>query len=70
MVLDCKSLIIGVALFNEEISIKEAILMSRIEEDFQIEEWGEVEGGHDIEVSNLHMRLTAASIFHKLLKLK
>ena len=69
MVLDCKSLIIGAALFNRQITVRQALSASRIEEETQIEEWGEVEGGHDIETSTLYMKLAAASVFLKLLKM-
>lgn len=68
MVLDCKSLIIGAALFNNHISVRSAFTASRVEETSQIEEWGEVEGGHDIDSSTLYMKLVAASVFLKLLK--
>ena len=68
MVLDCKSLLIGSALFNDHISVPDALAASRVEEETQIEEWGYVEGGHDIDHSTIHMKLLAASVFLKLLQ--
>lgn len=68
MVLDCKSLLIGMALFHERLSVYDALMASRLEEETQIEEWGRVEGGHDIDTSTIYMKLIAASVFLKLLK--
>lgn len=70
MVLDCKSLLIGCALFNDFISIEKAVELSRLEEDVQIEDWGLVEGGHDLDIAYIRMKLAAASVFVKLLKIK
>ena len=36
----------------------------------QVEEWGFVEGGHDIDIADLHVRLAAPSVFLRLLELK
>ena len=69
MVLDCKSLLIGAALFEEEISVRWAMTAARIEEESQMAEWGEVEGGHDIDKSTLYMKLMAASVFLRLLEI-
>ena len=68
MVLDCKSLLVGTALFNEHISVGDALAASRVEEETQAEEWGYVEGGHDIDHSTIYMKLLAASVFLKLLR--
>ena len=40
-----------------------------MEEDFQIDEWGLVEGGHDIDAADIKVRLTAPRVMMNLLKL-
>eukprot|EP00803_Ostreobium_quekettii_P001527 evm.model.scf_2020EXC.3 EVM.evm.TU.scf_2020EXC.3 scf_2020EXC:20432-23766(+) len=51
MASSCKSLIIGLALLNDRVSLLEAIEISRLEEEFQIGAWGLVEGGHDLDIA-------------------
>ena len=43
-----------------------AIYLSRLEEEMQIEEWGMVEGGHDIDRADQNVRVAAPAIFMKL----
>ncbi|KAH7373613.1 hypothetical protein KP509_17G065200 [Ceratopteris richardii] len=61
-----KSLVIALAVSRGKLGIEEAIQAIRLEEDFQIEEWGLVEGGHDIDVADLRCRIAAASVFLRL----
>lgn len=61
-----KSLVVAMAVSREKLNIEEAIQVIRLEEDFQIEEWGLVEGGHDIDVADLRCRVAAASVFLRL----
>lgn len=63
-----KSLVVAMAVSREKLGIEEAIQVIRLEEDFQIEEWGLVEGGHDIDVADLKCRVAAASVFLRLLR--
>ena len=42
--------------------------MARLEEELQLEHWGYVEGGHDIDDADIRVRLGAASIFARLLE--
>lgn len=62
-----KSLVIAMAISRGRLDIEEAIQVIRLEEDYQIEEWGLVEGGHDIDVADLQSRVAAASVFLRLL---
>lgn len=39
-----------------------------MEEDFQIEEWGLVEGGHDIDIADARARVAAPAVFMRLLE--
>lgn len=41
--------------------LKEAVIASRVEEEFQIENWGLVEGGHDYDRLNCSIQIHAAS---------
>lgn len=41
--------------------IKDFIIASRVEEEFQIENWGLVEGGHDYDRLNCSVQITAAT---------
>ena len=42
-------------------------MMSRLEEEFQCEIWGIVEGGHDLDRLHNKIRISSAYLFHKLL---
>ena len=44
----------------------EAIAASRLEEEHQIDEWGLVEGGHDIDRANLQVQVCSALLFLRL----
>ncbi|KAL3924002.1 MAG: hypothetical protein SGILL_001314 [Bacillariaceae sp.] len=44
-------------------TMADAILASRVEEEFQISNWGLVEGGHDYDRVNCSIQLHAASLF-------
>lgn len=58
-----KSMILACALINRQLSVEEAIQLSRVEENFQAEKWGSVEFHHDLESSVLEMRVAAAVMF-------
>jgi len=62
-----KSLIIPLALFYRHINLSDAIAASRLEEEFQIEQYGEVEGHHDLDKVDVDVRLASASLFLHLL---
>lgn len=48
-------------------SMKEALTAAQIEEQFQIDGWGMVEGGHDIDAADIRVRIAAPSVFVRLL---
>ncbi|OAE18118.1 hypothetical protein AXG93_4101s1050 [Marchantia polymorpha subsp. ruderalis] len=62
-----KSLVVALAIARNELSIERAIDIIRVEEEHQIEDWGHVEGGHDIDIADLRVQITAASVFLRLL---
>ncbi|RVW25686.1 hypothetical protein CK203_102124 [Vitis vinifera] len=47
------SLTIAIGIFRGKLQIEEAIELIRLEEDLQVDKWGLVEGGHDVDVADL-----------------
>eukprot|EP00753_Platysulcus_tardus_P017765 PLAT6494.1.p1 GENE.PLAT6494.1~~PLAT6494.1.p1 ORF type:complete len:348 (+),score=117.28 PLAT6494.1:75-1046(+) len=58
-----KSIVIAMALMRRGCSVADAVDAARVESDYQIKQWGEVAGGHDVDRSNLQVSLAAASSF-------
>ncbi len=50
--------------------LQDALRAARVEEDCQIEEWGSVEAGHDLDQADYTTRIASAAVFLKLLQLK
>ena len=48
------------------VGVAQAIQTARLEEDVQIEEWGTVEGGHDLDELDIRVRVAAPAIFARL----
>lgn len=67
---ECKSLITALGVFKRHITAKEAKDISRLEEEFQINNWGLVEGGHDLDRVNCAVKLSSASVLLFLLQNK
>lgn len=60
-----KSLIIALALMERQILVEDAVKLSRLETEFQLQHWGNVEWYHDLDMYNHQSRLAAASLlFH------
>ncbi|XP_028778549.1 ATP synthase mitochondrial F1 complex assembly factor 2-like [Neltuma alba] len=57
------SLIIAIALIRGRLQIEEAIELIRLEEDLQIDKWGLVEGGHDVDIADLKVQISSAAVF-------
>ena len=47
-----------------------AMTAARLEEDTQMEEWGAVEAGHDLDIADITTRVSAPSVFVRLLAMK
>ncbi|XP_045214684.2 ATP synthase mitochondrial F1 complex assembly factor 2-like [Mercenaria mercenaria] len=58
-----KSLVLVLALMDKCISVERCVELSRLEQDFQIEKWGNVEWYHDIDILELRGRLAASALF-------
>ena len=61
--MECKSLVMGLAYFSRHISLDQLKVAARLEEEFQVEIWGLVEGGHDIDRLNNSISLSASGMF-------
>ncbi|KAA8530150.1 hypothetical protein F0562_004859 [Nyssa sinensis] len=57
------SLIISIGIFRGRLQIEEAIELIRLEEDWQIDRWGLVEGGHDLDIADLRVQISSAAVF-------
>lgn len=64
----CKSVCMAIGGIEGHCSIHDLLKASRVEEDHQIEQWGLVEGGHDIDIAEVHVRVAAPMVFLKLLR--
>jgi len=64
---ECKSLLIALAYISRYISLDQVIAASRLEEEFQLEIWGVVEGGHDMDRLNNAVNLSSAGLMMSLL---
>lgn len=64
----CKSLVLATALVREHIGIQQGITAARLEELFQIEDWGAVEAGHDLDEADISTRIAGPVLFLRLLK--
>lgn len=62
-----RSFILAAALYHNEITPEKAVELSRLEENIQIENWGEVEGNHDVDRLALHCSVGAAWAFKELI---
>ena len=63
MTMECKSIVLSLAFLFNFIDLKQFKNASRIEEEFQVEIWGVVEGGHDMDRLNNSVSLNSAATF-------
>jgi ATP synthase F1 complex assembly factor 2 len=61
-----KSLLISLKTLRGGMTVDEAVAASRVEEEMQIEEWGLVEGGHDLDQLDLRVKVAAPVMLMKL----
>lgn len=59
-----KSLILTLALTQKQITVDDAVSLSRIEEEFQAGKWGSIEWHHEVDSQILRTRVAAAMIFY------
>lgn len=58
-----KSIPLMCAIIDNRLTIDEAVRLSRLELDFQIEHWGNVEWAHELELYDTTARVAAAALF-------
>lgn len=58
-----KSVILTLACIERYISPEKAVLLSRLEEEYQTGHWGRVEWAHDLSQQDLQARLSAVVLF-------
>uniref|UniRef100_A0ABM5FC63 ATP synthase mitochondrial F1 complex assembly factor 2 n=1 Tax=Pogona vitticeps TaxID=103695 RepID=A0ABM5FC63_9SAUR len=63
MVTQLKSLILSMGLLDKHLTVEEAVLLSRLEEEYQIQRWGHVEWAHDYDMYQMRARTAAATLF-------
>mmetsp|Transcript_62119 Transcript_62119/g.196469 ORF Transcript_62119/g.196469 Transcript_62119/m.196469 type:complete len:424 (+) Transcript_62119:1047-2318(+) len=63
-----RSVCISLATAEGRLGVQQAIQAARLEEDFQIDGWGLVEGGHDIDQADINVRMSAPSVYLRLLQ--
>ncbi|KAI0496990.1 hypothetical protein KFK09_023316 [Dendrobium nobile] len=57
------SLVIALAILRERLNIEETMELIRLEEDLQVDKWGLVEGGHDVDIADLQVQISSAVVF-------
>ncbi|XP_056391259.1 ATP synthase mitochondrial F1 complex assembly factor 2 isoform X2 [Hyla sarda] len=63
MVTQLKSFIIAMGLVDRFLTVQKAVLLSRLEEEYQIRYWGNVEWAHDYDLQELQARTAAGTLF-------
>ncbi|KAL8175337.1 UNVERIFIED_CONTAM: ATP synthase mitochondrial F1 complex assembly factor 2 [Gekko kuhli] len=63
MITQLKSLILSMGLLDKNLTVEQAVLLSRLEEEYQIRRWGTVEWAHDYDLYELRARTAAATLF-------
>lgn len=58
-----KSVILTLACAEKRLNPEKAVLLARLEEEFQLGRWGRVEWAHDLNQQDLQARLSAAVLF-------
>ncbi|GBF93265.1 hypothetical protein Rsub_05997 [Raphidocelis subcapitata] len=58
----CKSVVLAAALLRGRLSPEAALAAARLEEAYQIEDWGEVEAGHDLDAADMGTRVAAPAV--------
>ncbi|XP_044160663.1 ATP synthase mitochondrial F1 complex assembly factor 2 [Bufo gargarizans] len=63
MVSQLKSFVLAMGLLDRYLTVQKAVLLSRLEEEYQIQRWGNVEWAHDYELQELQARTAAGTLF-------
>ncbi|KAJ8413675.1 hypothetical protein AAFF_G00081820 [Aldrovandia affinis] len=58
-----KSVVLAFGLIDRHLTVEQAVLLSRLEEEYQIQRWGNVEWAHDYDMYELRARTAAGALF-------
>ncbi|XP_016045096.1 ATP synthase mitochondrial F1 complex assembly factor 2 isoform X2 [Erinaceus europaeus] len=58
-----KSMVLTLGLIDLHLTVEQAVLLSRLEEEYQIQKWGNIEWAHDYELHELRARTAAGTLF-------
>ncbi|XP_061823426.1 ATP synthase mitochondrial F1 complex assembly factor 2 [Nerophis lumbriciformis] len=58
-----KSVVLSFGMIDRLLSVEHAVLLSRLEEEYQIQTWGNVEWAHDYDMYELRARTAAGALF-------
>ncbi|AWP17417.1 putative ATP synthase mitochondrial F1 complex assembly factor 2 [Scophthalmus maximus] len=58
-----KSVVLSMAMIDRHLNVEQAVLLSRLEEEYQIQSWGNVEWAHDYDMYELRARTAAGALF-------
>ena len=58
-----KSFILTMSTIEMFLDVRKAVLLSRLEQEFQLQSWSRIEWAHDLEHQDLQARLSAAVLF-------
>lgn len=61
-----KSVVLSLGMIDRHLSVEKAVLLSRLEEEYQIRQWGNVEWAHDYDMYELRARTAAGALFVQL----
>ncbi|XP_062382610.1 ATP synthase mitochondrial F1 complex assembly factor 2 [Sardina pilchardus] len=61
-----KSVILSFGMVDRYLTVEQAVLLSRLEEEYQIQRWGNVEWAHDYDMYELRARTAAGALFVQL----
>ncbi len=65
-----KSILVGAAMRDGALNVETALEAARSEERWQANRWGEVEGGHDMDDADTHVRLAAADLLFRMVEME
>ncbi|KAL7869023.1 hypothetical protein AOLI_G00130110 [Acnodon oligacanthus] len=58
-----KSVVLSFGLIDRHLTVEQAVLLARLEEEYQIQRWGNVEWAHDYDMYELRARTAAGALF-------
>ena len=67
--MEAKSFLVGMGVIKGFLTAEEAIKLGRMEEEYQLETWGLVEGGQDIDRLNSGVQIYAAIVYLDMLRM-